>query len=84
MALVSWVPPTLRTDGSVLTNLAGYQIRFGTTPGALNQVIQLSNPGLTSYMVGSLPPGKWYFAMVAVDSKGLTSALSAIKSKSIS
>ncbi len=83
-ATISWLPPTQRTDGSVLTNLAGYQIRFGTSPGALNNTIRLSNPGLTLYMVENLAPGTWYFALVAFDSAGATSALSAIKPKTIS
>jgi hypothetical protein len=83
-ATISWLPPTQRTDGSVLSNLAGYQIRFGTTAGALSNTIRLSNPGLTIYLVENLAPGTWYFAMVAVDSAGATSALSAIRSKTIS
>lgn len=82
-ATVSWLPPTQRADGSVLTNLAGYQIRFGTAPGALNSTIHLSNPGLSLYVVDSLALGTWYFAVVAVDSAGATSGLSAIKSKTI-
>lgn len=84
IATISWLPPTQRTDGSVLTNLAGYQIRFGTSPGALNNTIRLSNPGLSLYVVESLTLGTWYFAVVAVDSAGATSGLSAIKSKTIS
>ena len=83
-ALVSWLPPTRRTDGSVLTNLAGYQIRFGTRPGALDQTISLNNPGLSSYLVQGLTPGFWYFAVVAVDSKGIISSTSAIKYKQVS
>jgi len=83
-ALVSWLPPTSRTDDSVLRNLAGYQIRFGTRPGALDQTIQLTNPGLTSYLVDGLPPGFWYFAVVAVDSDGILSSQSAIKYKNVS
>lgn len=83
-ATISWLPPTQRTDGSVLTNLAGYEIRFGTRPGALDNTVQLRNPGLTRYLVESLMPGTWYFALVAVDSAGVTSGLSAIKPKTIS
>jgi hypothetical protein len=83
-ALVSWLPPTHRTDGSALTNLAGYEIRFGTLPGVLDQTIQLNSPGLTSYLVEGLAPGFWYFALVAVDSNGVTSSQSAIKYKEIS
>jgi len=72
-ALVSWLRPTRRTDGSVLTNLAGYQIRFGTHPWMLDRTIWLDDPGLTSYLVEGLGPGNWFFALVAVDSDGLIS-----------
>jgi hypothetical protein len=83
-ATISWLPPTQRINGAPLTNLAGYQIRYGREPGALNNTIQLNNPGLTRYLVESLTPGTWYFALVAVDSRGLTSGISAIKPKTIS
>lgn len=82
-ALVSWLPPTERTDGSVLTNLAGYEIRFGNTLGSLNRTIRLSNPGLSSYLIDGLAPGSWYFAIVALDSNGLASPMSAIRTKTI-
>ena len=83
-ALVAWLPPTHRTDGSALTNLAGYEIRFGNLPGALDHKVQLNNPGLTSYLVEGLTPGFWYFALVAVDSNGVTSSQSTIRYKEIS
>ena len=53
---LSWTPPTQNTDGSVLTNLSGYRIHYGTSPSALNQTITLNNAGLTAYMVQNLSP----------------------------
>ncbi len=82
-ATLSWVPPSQRADGSVLTTLAGYRIRFGTSPALLNQTIELRNPGLSRYVVEGLTPGMWYFGLVAFDSAGTTSVLSAIVAKSI-
>ncbi|MEO8225405.1 MAG: putative Ig domain-containing protein [Gammaproteobacteria bacterium] len=82
-ATVSWLPPFQRTDGSALTNLAAYRIHFGGAVNALNQVVELSNPGLTSYMVEGLTPGTWHFAVTAVDSAGMESALSNTGSKTI-
>ena len=75
-ATVSWVPPTQRTDGSALTALAGYRIRYGSSATALDQTVQLNNVGLTSYMIEGLAPGTWYFAMTAVDTGGLESDMS--------
>jgi hypothetical protein len=83
-AFISWLPPTQRTDGSALTNLAGYQIRYGTRPGNMNQTIWLDDAGLTSYLVQGLAPGNWYFVMVAIDSDGQVSALSAVRYKTVS
>jgi len=82
-ATVSWLPPTQRTDGSALTNLAGYNIRIGTSATALNQTITLNSPGLTSYMIEGLTPATWYFSVSAVDAMGVESTNSNIGSKKI-
>ena len=73
-ATLSWVPPTQNADGSVLTNLAGYRIFYGTDPDALSQEVELTNPGLTRYVVENLSPATWYFAMQAFNSKSEESA----------
>jgi hypothetical protein len=82
-ATLSWVPPTLRIDGTPLTNLAGYHIYYGTTAGSYTSVISVANPGLTSYVITSLPPGTYYFAATAYDSSGMESAYSTPASKTI-
>ncbi|MDH5256164.1 MAG: putative Ig domain-containing protein, partial [Gammaproteobacteria bacterium] len=82
-ATVSWTPPVQRTDGSALTNLAGYEIRYGTSAAVLDRTIQLTNAGLTSYMVQGLTSGTWYFGVVAVDSARLASTLSSVRSKTV-
>jgi chitodextrinase len=82
-ATVSWLPPTQRTDGSALTNLGGYHIRYGTSPTALTETITLNGTGLTSYTVEGLTPGNWYFGVSAFDTADMESALSNIGSKSI-
>ncbi len=82
-ATVAWLPPTQRTDGSALTNLAGYRIRYGTSATALSRVVQLNSVGLTSYMIEGLTPGTWHFAVTAVDTGGLESDASNLASKVI-
>jgi hypothetical protein len=72
-ATLNWVPPTVNADGTPLTDLAGYTIRYGTSPGTLNQIIEIKNPGVTSYVVESLTPATWYFAISAVNSQGVES-----------
>lgn len=80
-AELSWMPPTQNTDGSVLTNLAGYRIAYGTSPQALTQSVQLANAGMTRYTFDNLSPGTYYFAVRAYTSNGTESSNSNLYSK---
>ncbi len=82
-ATLSWTPPTENTDGSNLSNLAGFRIQYGTSPTALTQTIQIANPGVVTYDVTGLNAGNWYFAIRAYDSSGAESANSNVVSKTI-
>ncbi len=73
---INWMPPTQNTDGSALTNLSGYNIHYGPASGDYTQTVSVSNPGLATYVVDNLPPGKYYFAVAAVNSTGAESPLS--------
>jgi len=83
-ATLSWQPPTSNTDGSPLTNLAGYVVRYGTAPDALDIGVRINNPGLVTYVVSDLTPATWYFQVVAYNSVGVESSPSATGSKTIS
>jgi hypothetical protein len=83
-ATLSWTPPTQNSDGSTLTNLAGFQVRYGRTAGDLNQTVSLDNPSINRYVVENLSTGTWYFAVVAVNSAGVASSLSDTSNKTIS
>jgi hypothetical protein len=78
-ATLSWVPPMGNSNGTVLTNLAGYRIYYGTTP-SLAQSVTVANPGLTRYALTGLAANTWYFAMTAYNSAGLESARTAVES----
>jgi hypothetical protein len=82
-ATLSWSAPTQNTDGSTLTNLAGYRIHYGTSANTLSETIQVSNPGLTTYVIENLSPGTYYFAVSAYTSSGTQSALSNVVSKAV-
>ena len=82
-ASLSWQAPTTNTDGSSLTNLAGYRIVYGTSQNALNQTITISNPGTTRYVIDGLSPATWYFAVKAYSSNGTESSNSSVASKTI-
>ena len=83
-ATLSWLPPTQNTDGSALTNLAGYEVRYGRAAGELDQAISITNASLSTYVVENLTQGTWYFAVVALNSQGIASPLSNVASKTIS
>ncbi len=80
-ASLSWTPPTANTNGSQLTNLAGYRIYYGTSPTNLSRTVQLSNAGLTRYVLSDLSPATYYFSIRAVNSAGAESAGSNVVSK---
>jgi hypothetical protein len=82
-AKLTWTAPTTNTNGSGLTNLAGYHIYYGNSPSAMTNVITVANPATTSYTVSNLASGNWYFAVNAYTTSGLESALSNTGSKSI-
>jgi hypothetical protein len=81
-ATVSWIPPTTYTDGTPLTNLAGYKLYYGTASGSYSQVLNVGN--VTVDTVTNLTDGlTYYFAATAYDASGVESVLSAEVSKTV-
>ena len=75
-ALVSWTPPTQNTDGSPLTDLAGFKIYYGTFPGEYEEPKIVNNPGMSSLLVEDLGEADWFFAMTAFNTSGIESVYS--------
>jgi hypothetical protein len=75
-ATVNWTPPTHNTDGTALTNLAGYTINYGTNSSQLTSSVKVTNPGLTSYVIENLAAGTYYFDVRAYNNTGQTSSAS--------
>jgi hypothetical protein len=82
-ATLSWTAPTQNTDGTPITNLAGYTIYYGTSPGDLTQNIQVADPTATTYVVNNLTAGTYYFAVAAYTTVATQSADSSVASKTI-
>jgi hypothetical protein len=82
-ATLSWTPPTENTDGTPITGLAGYHIYYGTSASALTTTVTIADPTQTSYVVGGLAPGTYYFAIVAYNTVGIDSTESNTASKTI-
>ena len=75
-ATLSWTPPTQNEDGTALTDLAGYKLYWGTTPGVYTDSVTIDNPGLSSYVVDNLQPGTYEFVATAFNEAGVESAYS--------
>lgn len=82
-ATLSWTPPTENSDGTALTDLAGYQVYYGQSQDDLNRTVTLNNASLSTYVVENLGSGTWFFALVAVNSQGTTSVFSGVATKTI-
>ena len=83
-AELAWQMPTENTDGTPLTDLAGYTVVYGPTAGSMDSRVQLTDIDSTSYVIRGLGQGTWYFAVLSYTVSGANSALSNIASKTIS
>ena len=74
-AILSWDPPITNADGSPLTDLSGYRIYYGTSPGVYGTVIDVGN--LITSTVTNLAGGSlYYFVVTAYDLSGNESQFS--------
>jgi hypothetical protein len=81
---LAWAAPTENTDGSALVNLNGYKIYYGHESKNYTTTITITNPGLTSYVIDSLPAGTYFFTVTATTSSGVQSGYSPEASTTIS
>jgi len=80
---VSWQPPTKNSDGSALTNLAGYRIYYGTSANVFNDFLAVNNVAAKSAVIDALPAGVWFVSMTAVSAAGVESDRTAPVSKTL-
>jgi Putative Ig domain len=80
---LSWVAPTKNTDGSPVTDLAGYHIYYGTSAGELTNTIEITGAASTTYVIGDLTTGTYYFSVLAYNSAGLDSGQSNVADETI-
>ena len=70
---LGWNPPATYTDGTPITDLAGYILFYGPTPGDYEHSIDVGN--VTTYSI-TLPAGTWYFSAKAYTLAGTNSSYS--------
>ena len=68
-ATLSWDEPITNSDGTPLTDLAGYKLYYGTTSGSYSDNIDVGS--VTTYQITNLTDGlTYYFAVIAYDTSG--------------
>ena len=80
---MSWTKPTQNTDGSPLTDLAGFIVRYGTDAAALSSLISVISPSATGAQIENLEPGNWYFEVAAITTANVVGLYSTIVSETI-
>lgn len=75
---LSWSAPTRNSDGSHITNLAGYTLHYGTASQDYTGSIEITNPTATSYVISgsAFPPGTYYFAISDYNAEQVSSSFS--------
>ena len=80
---LSWTPPTENEDGSALTDLGGYVIYYGESPGSYPNRIRITNPSISTYVVENLLPRTYYIVATALNAAGVESRYSGMASKTV-
>ncbi len=57
-----------------MQDLQGYKIHYGTESQTYTADISVDNPTVTTYLVSTLPAGKYFFAVTAYNSVGVESS----------
>jgi len=72
-AVLTWTAPTQNTDGSALTNLAGFKVYRGASSPATTLDKTINSPTTTSAQYVGLPIGQNCFAVGAFNAQGVES-----------
>ena len=73
---LSWTAPTRNTDGSALTDLAGFRVHYGTSSDNYTRSVELQGKSRTTVVIEDLTPARWFFAVKAYNTSGVESAFS--------
>ena len=86
VATISWTPPAENTNNTVLDDLAGYRIYYGTSPDNLSFLIDIGS-NLSSFVIENdqrlLTGTRYYFAITAYNSLQVESDMSNIVHKTL-
>jgi hypothetical protein len=60
---LNWTAPTQNSDGSALSDLAGYLVSYGTASHQYQSTLTVPGGATSSISIEGLAPGTWYFAV---------------------
>jgi hypothetical protein len=82
-ATLSWEKPTKNTNGTPLTNLVGYVVRYGLSSAVLGSSMAINSASTTEATIENLGAGTWYFEVASLNSAGVQSEFTTVVSKKI-
>jgi hypothetical protein len=82
-ATLNWSTPSVNDDGSPLSGITGYRIRYGTSPTQLTNSFDVAGSDATRYTVANLPAATYYFSVSTLTSSGAVSQTSGTVSVSL-
>jgi hypothetical protein len=77
---LNWSVPTRNTNGTALTDLAGYVVRYGTGNSTMNSHVFVKS---TKVEINNLSAGTWYFEVASVNSDNVQSQFSPLLSAQV-
>jgi hypothetical protein len=73
--LLRWQAPTQNIDGSALNDLVGFRVYWGVESRNYTEFASINSPTTTQWQA-TAPPGRYYFALTAIDAEGNESTYS--------
>jgi hypothetical protein len=81
--ILSWTAPTENTDGSALTDLAGFKLYYGTSAGSYTHQVRIDNPSISTYLIDNLLPKTYYVVATSFNQAGVESSYSNMAIKTV-
>jgi hypothetical protein len=78
---LAWDAATTYSDGSPITDLAGYKLYYGNAPGSYSASVDVGN--VTTYTLTNLPSGVYYIVVTVRNQSGSESSYSNEVSKTV-
>jgi hypothetical protein len=82
-ATVFWQIPDTNAAASPRTDLAGFEVHYGTASQTYTEIVPVGDPTADSILIDDLSAATYYFAVLAVDTTGNKSAFSSEVSKMV-